>query len=169
MKTIEPSEAQGKTKELFQVIEKKLGKVPNMLKALGNSSAALEAYLSLSGALGQGQLDAKTRESIALSVGKANSCDYCVAAHSFLGAKAGLSKDEIADNLKSTSKDPKTAAMLSFANSVVTNRGNLSGAEIDAVKKAGVTDGEIAEIVANVALNIYTNYFNHISKTEIDF
>ena len=36
-------------------------------------------------------------------------------------------------------------------------------------RSAGYSDGEINGIVGNVALNIYTNYFNHGAETEIDF
>ena len=35
--------------------------------------------------------------------------------------------------------------------------------------QAGYSDAEITEIVSHVALNIFTNYFNHVARTEVDF
>ena len=43
--------------------EKQLGIVPNLMRLVGHSPAALEGYLSLGGALGKGVLDARLRES----------------------------------------------------------------------------------------------------------
>jgi alkylhydroperoxidase family enzyme len=36
-------------------------------------------------------------------------------------------------------------------------------------RKAGITDAEIVEIIGHVALNVFTNYLNNVSDTEIDF
>ncbi len=36
-------------------------------------------------------------------------------------------------------------------------------------RAAGLTDAEITEVIANVALNVFTNYFNLVAKTELDF
>jgi len=41
--------------------------------------------------------------------------------------------------------------------------------KIAAVKEAGFSDQEIIEIVAAVGLNIFTNYFNDVAQTAIDF
>ena len=81
----------------------------------------------------------------------------------------GLSVDQILDSRRGTSVDPKTDAIIQFARQVVDQRGLVSDANIAQVRAAGLDDGAIAEIVANVALNIFTNYFNHVAETEIDF
>ena len=56
------------SKPLFAAVQKQLGVVPNLMKLVGNSPAALEGYLSLNGALAKGKLNVKLRESIALAV-----------------------------------------------------------------------------------------------------
>ena len=86
-----------------------------------------------------------------------------------LGKGAGLSSDEMAKNLLGKSSDPKTAALLGFAREFVRLRGRTSDAQLATLGAAGFGHEEIVEIVANVALNIFTNYFNHIAGTEIDF
>ena len=154
---------------VLEQVKKKMGGVPNILATLANSAAAANGYLAFSAALAGGTLPAKTREAIALSVGQANECDYCLAAHTQLGKGAGLTEEETLSARHSSSNDPKTAAILKFARRIVDARGNLNDAEVEEVRSAGVTDGEIAEIVGLVSLNIYTNYFNHIAGTETDF
>ena len=166
---INPQSATGKAKELLDAVQSKLGLVPNMTRAMANSPAVLDGYLSLSGALSKGALSAKSREQIALAVAQANECEYCLAAHSAIGKMVGLSVDQILDSRRGTSVDPKTDAIIQFARQVVDQRGLVSDANIAQVRAAGLDDGAIAEIVANVARNIFTNFFNHVAETEIDF
>jgi uncharacterized peroxidase-related enzyme len=166
---VNPQSTTGKAKELLDAVQGKLGLVPNMTRAMANSPAVLDGYLSLSGALSKGVLSAKSREQIALAVAQANECEYCLAAHSAIGKIVGLSGDQILDSRRGTSVDPKTDAIIQFARQVVDQRGLVSDANIDQVRAADLDDGAIAEIVANVALNIFTNYFNHVAETEIDF
>lgn len=157
------------TRDLLEGVRKKLGKVPNMMATMAQSPAALDGYLAFSGALAKGSLDAKTREQIALAVGQANSCDYCLAAHSAIGGMVGLSQDQILGARTAKSGHAKNAATLKLASRIVETRGNVTDADVNAARAAGLSDGELAEVVANVALNIYTNYFNHVAATEVDF
>jgi len=155
---------------LLDVVHKQLGVVPNLMKLVGNSPAALEGYLSLNSALGKGQLNAKTRERIALAVAELNGCNYCLSAHTYLGKNvAKLDDAEIAANRNGTSSDLKAAAAVHFATRVAIVRGHVSDAEVAAVKAAGYTNAEIVEIVLHVALNTLTNYVNEVAQTEIDF
>ncbi len=166
---IAPEIATGKAKELLDAVKSKLGLVPNLTRAMANAPAVLEGYLGLSGALGKGSLSAKTREQIALAVGQANECDYCLAAHSAIGKMVGLTPDQIRDSRRGTAIDPKADAIVRFARKLVDVRGRVSNDDVSEVREAGLDDGAIAEVVANVALNIFTNYFNHVAETDIDF
>lgn len=166
---VSPESATGKSKELLNAVHSKLGLVPNMAQAMANSPAVLDGYLSLSGALSKGSLNAKSREQISLTVAEANDCGYCLAAHSTIGKMVGLTAEQILDSRRGTAVDPKSDAILRFARRVVESQGHVSDVDIEQVRAAGLDDGGIAEIVANVALNIFTNYFNHVAETEIDF
>ena len=166
---VAPESATGKAKELLDAVQGKLGLVPNLTRAMANSPAVLEGYLGLSGALGKGRLSAKNREQIALAVGQANLCDYCLAAHSAIGKMVGLTPEQILDSRRGTAVDPKSDAVIRFARKVVDERGRVNDTDIADVRAAGLNDGAIAEVVANVALNIFTNYFNHVAETDIDF
>lgn len=166
---LDPASATGKTKQLFDGVQAKLGIVPNLFRVLGNSPAALEGYLNFSGALATGVLSAKVREQIALAVAEINDCTYCRSAHTYLGGKVGLSEREIADARKVTASDKRTEAILNLTRSIVVQRGELSDSEFKAARAAKLTDAEIVETTANVALNVLTNYVNHVAQTVVDF
>jgi len=166
---LDPSQATGKTKALFDGVQAKLGAVPNLFRVFGNSTAALEGYLNLSGALAGGVLNAKVREQIALAVAEINDCTYCRNAHTYIGGLLGLSEREMTNARKFAATDDRTEAILNLARSIVVQRGELSDAEFQAARAADLTDAEIVETVSNVAVNILTNYLNHVAQTVVDF
>ena len=146
-----------------------LSSSPFFVATMANSPVVANAYLGFSQAMSTGTLPARLREQLALIAGETNDCEYCVAAHTALGKGAGLSEGETCDARRAVAADDKERAALEFVRTIVTDRGNVSDDDVDAVRQTGYTDGEIGEIVANVALNILTNYFNHMAGTEVDF
>ena len=141
-----------------------------MFRSIALSPAALEGYLGMSGALGKGTLPAATRERIALAVAEVNGCDYCLSAHTYLGKNlAKLDDAEITANRSGASNDPKADAAVRFAAQVTKTRGHVAEADLSAVRLAGYTDAQVIEIVQHVALNTWTNYFNEVFATDIDF
>ena len=170
LKALSPDEVTGKAKEMFTAVNNKFGVVPNMVRTMGNSPALLEGYLNFSAALDHGKLGAKTNKLIALTVAESNQCNYCLSIHTYLGINL-LKIDAGALDASRSGKanDPKTQAILTFAKALVTKRGLVNDADVNAVKAAGVTETEVGEIVGQVALNTLTNYFNNTANTEIDF
>ena len=166
---LDPAQSTGKTRQLFDAVQSKLGLVPNLVRVLAAAPAALEGYLGLSGALAGGRLDARVREQIALTVAESNLCGYCLSAHTFIGGKVGLSADDVAGARRANAKNDKTDAILKLARGIVVQRGEISDADLDKARAAGLSDGDIVETVANVALNILTNYVNHVARTVVDF
>ncbi|MEC7264674.1 MAG: carboxymuconolactone decarboxylase family protein [Bacteroidota bacterium] len=170
LQALDPKDATGRSKELFEGIQGKLGMVPNMMRTMGNSAAVLEGYLNLSDALGKGTLGGRLGELIALAVAESNACNYCLSAHSFIGEKlVSIDTDTLHMAREGRNKDPKIAAALTFAKTLVEKRGRVSADDVETVKNAGFTDGAVGEIVAHVALNVFTNYFNNTANTAIDF
>lgn len=145
------------------------GATPNMFKAVANSSAALKSMWGAFGALGNGVLSPKLGEQIAVAVANRNACEYCLAAHTMLGRKAGATGAEMSAAQDGLSEDPKTAAALTFALQVVDGRGHIADADVDALRKVGFSDEEIVEILAHVALNLFTNYINVAFAVPVDF
>jgi len=158
------------SRPLLDGVKKQLGTVPNMFRLIATSPAALEGYLSLSGALNKGALPAATRERIALAIAEVNGCGYCLSAHTYVGETfAKLDDDEILANRRGTSKDAKADAAVHFAAKVARERGHVGESDVRAVKAAGYDDAQVLEIVLHVVLNTLTNYVNEVAKTEIDF
>jgi AhpD family alkylhydroperoxidase len=119
---LNPEEAIGKTAQLYAAIEAKLGFVPNLMRMLGNSPAAMEGYLGLSGAIARGALSARVREQIALAVTEVNGCGYCLSA--LFGGKAGLSSQEIAAARQAESTNDQTEGILQLARSITIQHGH---------------------------------------------
>lgn len=155
--------------EKLDGVKAKLGSVPNIFQTFAHSPAVLDFYLQGSGALGNTSISAALRESIALTVAGLNGCDYCASAHTVIGKGAGLDDDEANQNLNAQSGDKKSQAVLDFAALLVENRGNVNDNDVKALKDAGYSEGEVLEITAVVAFNIFTNYFNHVADTDVDF
>jgi uncharacterized peroxidase-related enzyme len=158
------------SRALLEGVAKQLGSVPNMFRAIALSPQALDGHLALLGALSHGTLPPATRERIALAVAEVNGCSYCVAAHTYLGRNlARLDGAEITANRNGASNDPKADAAVRFAAKVARDRGHVTDGDVAAVKLAGYTDAQVIEIVQHVALNSWTNFFNEVFQTEIDF
>lgn len=164
-----PSDTAGEHEALFNQINDTFGVVPNMFKAIGNSSAALESMWTSFGALSKGGLGAKLGEQIAVLVADINRCEYCLAAHTLLGQSAGVTEEEMTDAQAGRSSDPRTQAALDFSAKLVRKNGNIFATDVNIVRDAGFNDAEIAEILAHVALNIFTNYTNVAFDVPVDF
>ena len=156
------------SRPILDAVQKQLGVVPNMFRLIAQSPAALQGFTA-SNALAK-TLDVKTRERIALAVAQVNGCDYCLSAHSYLGLNlAKISPEEITQNRKGASGDAKANAAVQFAAKVVRERGHVTAADIKAVRDAGYSEGQIVEILAVTAENIFTNLLNVVAETDIDF
>lgn len=163
------SSSDERVQQLLVETEHQLGRVPNLYRAMANSSAALGGYLAFRSSLTHGVLDAKAREHIALLVAQLNDCTYCVSAHGLRLSKMGTSEEEILEVRRGQSSDPTSHAILQLASKVLTLRGDLTDADLQNARAAGLTDAHIAEVVANVALNVFSNFFNHLARPELDF
>ena len=166
---LEPQQVDQEARRHLEGVQAKLGRLPNLFKAMANSPAALEAYLAIGQALERGRLSSQLRERIALVVAERNGCEYCLAAHAAIGRSLGLSKDEIASNRRAQSSDQASSAVLTFVKLLVDNRGKVSSEDLEQLREAGFDDGQVAEIVTTVVINIFTNYFNLVAGTPVDF
>jgi uncharacterized peroxidase-related enzyme len=169
IKIVDPAQATGTAKELLAALQNNIKSVPNLAKALANSPAALKAWMEFDSALAKGSLNAKLRQEIALAVGQKNGCEYCVSAHTAIGKFAGLTDPQILNSRHGQGTSPKDTAALTFARELLEKRGQVPASSIQALRDHGFTDGEIAEIIAHVALNIFTNYFNIAVDVDVDF
>lgn len=167
---IQPETATGVAKDLLDQVQKSLGLVPNMAKVMANSPALLKGYLALSAAVGSGSIPAPVRERLAISTAQLNGCEYCLSAHTYIGANiAKVDAVELDSARRAESSDAHVEALLKLSQTIAENAGDVDDEAIGAARAAGVTDAEIGELVANLALNILTNYFNVLADVENDW
>jgi uncharacterized peroxidase-related enzyme len=167
---IDPATATGQAAQLLAQVQNSLGVTPNMTKVMANSPALLKGYLALSGALNGGVLEPGVRERLAISTAEYNRCEYCLSAHTYIGANiAKVDVDELERARDAHSADPHVDALLTLSDVVARGRGQVSEEALSAARAAGVIDAEIGEVVGHLALNVLTNYFNILAQVDNDW
>lgn len=167
---VEPEIATGKAADLLAQVHKSLGVTPTMTKVMANSPALLQGYLALSGAIAGGTLKPAVRERLAIATAQLNGCEYCLSAHTYVGANiAKVDAAELDRARRAESSDAHVAALLKLSNAIAENAGDVDDVDLKTARAEGVTDVEIGEIVANLALNTMTNYFNILAHVDNDW
>lgn len=169
LNVVTPDQATGQTRQLYDAIQRAVGAVPNIYQGIGNSAPALEGLLNLGAVLSKGQLTAAEQEAIRLVVSEAYGCTYCLAAHTFLGKKAGLSEEEMLNIRRGAPQHQKLAALVRFVNTAIQPKGRISDDDLRAVKSAGYNDAQITEALLVAAQTVFTNLFNRVNQTPLDF
>jgi len=163
--------ATGATAEVYAQLKKAIGSVPNTFAAIGaHGPAALKAILQADGVLASGSLSKRDQETIKLVISGVAGCDYCVAAHSLLGKMAGLKQDEL-KNIRNGAPtgDAKRDALVRFVRRLARTSGTVSEADFEAIKAAGYSDAQLVDISLAFATTVFTNVFNRINDTDVDF
>lgn len=169
LNVVTPAQATGQTKALYDAIQGAIGMVPNIYQGLGNSPTALEGALHTDGLLKKGQLGGAEIEAIKLAVSQAYGCNYCLAAHTLLGKKAGLSDADALAVRRGNVQQPRLAALVKFVNAAIRPEARIADADLAAIRAVGYSDAQIAEIVQTIAQTVYTNLFNRVHQTPVDF
>ncbi|CAB3770163.1 carboxymuconolactone decarboxylase family protein [Paraburkholderia humisilvae] len=149
------SQAPTSTQQQLQALEKATGSVPNIFGTLANSQAAFGAFFQMQQPLGKGNLSVAEKESIALAVSQVGGCEYCLAAHTVLAGNAGLTGEAIR-----AARNGEGGAVAALARAIAQQRGHVSDTDLAKAREAGLSDSTMIEIVANVALVVFTNYLN---------
>lgn len=169
IKPVELDQVEPEVAATLKAVKAKLGMLPNMFATMAQAPVVLTGYLQLSEALSKGRLNARQRELIAIAVAQENQCEYCLSAHAAIGKGAGLNDSDIESARHGEAANDTNFAILRLALRIVRTRANLQDQDLEAARKAGLDDAQINEVVANVALNVLTNYINRVAGTEVDF
>lgn len=157
------------SRDALKALETTFGKVLNIHGAMAHSPAVLQTYTAIQQVMQDtGTFDGRTREAIALAVANVDECSYCQAAHTAGGKAVGLSEQETIDIRRDQVEDPKLAALLTVVREQTSSVGTVQDSTWQAALDAGWTDAELTETSAHVALNLFTNYFNHLVQTDLD-
>ncbi|MFC9701408.1 carboxymuconolactone decarboxylase family protein [Streptomyces sp. NPDC056943] len=169
--TVDPEKATGDTAKLFTATHQALGVIPNLARVMANNPTVLKGYVDVVTALSaRGTLSAGVRERIALLVAQENRSDYCLSVHAFRGTRvAGLTTAEATRARRGEADDPWAAAVLDLAAVVVRDHGAVSGTQLAAARHAGLSDGHVVEVIAHVALGVFTNYLATAARIDVDW
>jgi uncharacterized peroxidase-related enzyme len=166
---LDPAQAEGRSKELLEAVKAKLGATPNIIRTMAHAPTVLEGYLAFSGALAKGTLPERLIEQIVLLVAQNNECEYCLAAHTAISSRFGLSAEGAKQTRMAKSEDEKTQAVLTFTSRLLGQKGSVTEGDISLLRIAGFYDNQIVEILGVIGLNMFTNYLVKAAGTEADF
>jgi len=154
----------GSAKALLEGVQRKRGHVPPLFSALANSPSALAAYVAFGGAMASTSLSPALKEQLSIAVSAANGCNHCVQAHTRFGRAAGVPEAELIAAQTYASADPLALAALEFAHRLQETRGQMPDDAMVAARAAGLSDAQMVDIAAVVAINYFTNYVNNLAK-----
>jgi uncharacterized peroxidase-related enzyme len=163
--------ATGPTAELYAHIKQVAGKVPNTFAVIGAlGPAALKAVLQADAVLARGGLSKQDQETIKLLVSELSGCDYCAAAHTQLAKGTGLPVAVVRQiRAGQPTGDAKRDALVHLVSELVKSSGTVSDRDFSAIKAAGYTDQQLVDISLAIAVITFTNVFNRINNTELDY
>ena len=162
--TVEPKDATGASAHI-------LAAAPiNIYKGMAAHPKVFEAFVAFMKACGEGgALTKAEKELVMLLVSERRHCDYCLAAHTRIAMGAGLTADEALDARRGKGRDARAQAILDFAGAVLAKDGFVSDEDLAAFRDAGFTDQAVIEVVAAITTMTFTNLYNHIHETVVDF
>ncbi|MBL4708819.1 MAG: carboxymuconolactone decarboxylase family protein [Flavobacteriales bacterium] len=157
--------------EIMQGTKDAMGFVPNMYGVMANNPALLDAYTHAYKTFRENTgFTSVEQEVIFLSVAYENECEYCVAAHSFVGDKMSGVPMEITDAIREGREipDARLSALSSFARAITRTRGKVAADEIADFINAGYRENDILGVITGVGVKTFSNYLNHIANTPLD-
>ncbi|KND60237.1 Macrophage infectivity potentiator-related protein [Candidatus Burkholderia verschuerenii] len=165
------NEATGVTAELFSTIKRAAGRVPNAYAAIGtHSPAALGAAMAGDAVLAKSTLSKADVEAVKLAVSELAGCDYCAAAHTAVGKMVGLTQAQTQQiRAGEATGDAKRDALVRFVRTLASTRGTLDERKLNTVREAGYTDAQITDALFAMSVINFTNLFNRVNDTTIDF
>lgn len=169
LNAVAPEQAAGAVKELYDAIHQAIGAVPNIHRGIANSPTALQGFLQLSASLSLGQLGASDQEAIALAVSQVYDCKYCLAAHTLLAKKAGMTEAETIEIRRGTIGKTALGTLVQFVTRAIRPDGQVTDEDVAAVKAAGYSDAQITEAVLKAAQIMFANVFQRVHQAPVDF
>lgn len=166
---VKPTETDAATAATLNAVKGKIGMIPNLFATLARSPVALNGLLQLNETIASGNLSPGEREIVALAVSQANTCHYCLSAHTLLGKGAGLSIEQTQQARAGNGSSPRARAIAAYAKTLVEQKGHVPTSVLDQFKAAGLSEGDLLEVIVNVVATTLTNYANNVARTEIDF
>jgi AhpD family alkylhydroperoxidase len=166
---IDPAAATGDTATVLDTARAMFGGTPNFVTTVAHSPAAGGALLAMFTNLATGSVGPRQATLIAIAVAQANGVGYCLSGHTAIGKLHGLDDATLDAARYGNSPDRKTETLIALALAILDAHGHVADETLASARSAGLSDAEIIEVVAHVALSVFTNYMNAVAGTAIDF
>lgn len=158
---LDPDQATGRTKEVFERVKSYYKMVPGLQKGLNYLPETTDALWTLSLATArEGSIPEELKRVFFAVTAYEVECEYCTAAHmiALMGKKWSTEECvEVIEGKPSRRLSDKDNAAVNFARIVGRRPAAVTDEMADGLRAAGWTDAEIVEIVASVALMRYTS------------
>jgi AhpD family alkylhydroperoxidase len=162
------SEVSSANKQIFEMLQTKLGFVPNLYASMAYSETALGSYLQLQNV--KTSFTNKEKEVINLVVSEYNSCSYCKAAHTAIGKMNGFNGDQIVDIRGSNINwDPKLSALAKLTLAITASKGQNVESELSVFFSQGYSKGSLVDLVLAISDKVMMNYLHNIIQIPVDF
>lgn len=161
-------EAGEKIKPVFAGMEKAIGAVPNVFRAIAHNPEMLQAFLGLNNTLSKTELDGKLRELAYIKTSELNDCDYCLHHHRAAGKKAGLNDRQVNETSRfeeSDAYDDLQRLVMRYAEQV-TRHINVEDALFASLKES-LGDRELVELAMTVGIANFTNRVTETLRMEL--
>ena len=141
----------------------------NIFKGIATNPGVLKAFLDFAGGVKAGSLTPTEHEIVALVTGQKRNCEYCLAAHTQIAKGAGIDEELSLKIRQGSAHDDRHQALIDFTAAILDTDGFVTDAQLSAFRGAGYDDAAAIEVLGAIAVNTFTNLFNHVNETEVDF
>lgn len=167
LKSVDPATDTGPGTEILNGPLK--DKQINIFKGIATNAGVLKAFLGFAQGVKAGSLTEQEHEIVSLVCGQKRNCEYCLAAHTQIAQGAGLSEDLVINIRRGQADDDRHQALVDFVSAILETDGFVNDEQLDAFRQAGYDDAAVIEVIAAITVNTFTNLFNHVNETEVDF
>lgn len=157
-------------KPLLEGVQKKFGKIPNIVGTMANAPVTLQNYMMLGANFAKAGFKPVEQQIIFLAISVENRCDYCTAAHS-IALKSGfkLPADKVsAIRVNQATGDTKYDALIQTVRELVSQKGRLSAKTRRAFLEEGYSKTQLVDLLSAIAMKTLTNYLDHLTDIELD-
>jgi len=172
--TIQPHQAEGKTAEIYNEIERMFGFVPNAIRLDSiNPDHMARHWEGIRDSMGHETLSSKLFTLIRLLVSEATHCDYCIGMNAgILMQMHGMDQaaiEQVKQSPEQAPLDAKEKALLVFVMKGIEDSNSITAADIAALRQQGCSEREIFDAMAHGAGQVAGDIMLNAFKVERDF
>ena len=169
--SVESVKFSSKSNDILDGAKKGLGFVPNMYIGMAGNTSLLDSYTYAYDSFRKNSgFSPVEQEVVFLSVSYFNNCEYCMAAHSFVGDMMTGVPEAITNALREGRNLPdlRLNRLSNFTKAMVQKRGWVSQEDLNDFYEAGYSETNVLGVITGIAVKTMSNYSNHLTKPEVD-